>query len=454
MKKFFTYLACLLLCVSFLLTGCGTKLNVPSGEVLSNGGSVVGIGDYVYFANTYVDYSTLSGNDNTEKTTKHNAIFRLQTDENGFTTKDEDNQIENVDEVYGKIAGFDNENMYILGEYLYFTSPNTQKQGNGEDRFDLTTLYRVRLDGTSLQEIFTTTQSRGKFFFSSGENAEDNFVLIFDDSKVTKIGIGKRVSGKEVLLSDVSDVVFPSTQGSIDCFYYTTDLSQEDQDAGEEGNNIGRYDMATKQGTILSQEKYPITLICYKNNMLYFKQDDGTSISKYYSISNYNSFGSDKIQWTLTGQVDDEDSISNFTPINENAVVYEAESKIFLGTKGAGTIANYYELVSEDATIELVDGDYVYYTTANGVYRISYRDKKAQTLAETKNIQQGACDLVCDEYGNPEYIYFYAKLETNTTETYYCHRANIHTATLTNPQLRVECIASVLEEDLTGTTEE
>ena len=450
MKKIFTYLACLVLCVSFLLTGCGTKLNVPTGEVLSNGGSVVTIGDYVYFANTYVDYSTLSGSDNTERTTKHNALFRLKTDEFGFTTTDEDGQIENVDKVYDKIAGFDNSNMYILGEYLYFTSPNSHKEDNGDDRFDLTTLYRVRLDGTGLKEIFTTKDSRGKFFFATADE-DYNYVLIYDNSQVTKIGIGNSISKSEVLVSDATDAIFPSEFGEIDAFYYTKDAEDENLT----GNELYRYDIATGESKNLGYQTNPITLVCYTNGMLYFKQDDGTSIAPYFSIKNYNSFGSDKIQWTILGEVDGTDSITNFTPINENNVVYEAESQIYLATKTEnGYLAEPSRLVDEDATIELVSGDYVYYTTSSGIYRISYRDKVSQTLAEMENIQQGACDLVVDNYGNAEYIYFYAQLSTNTTDTYYCHRANIHTATLNNPQLRVECIASVLEEDLTGDSEE
>ncbi len=448
MKKIFTYLACLVLCVSFLLTGCGTKLNVPTGDVLSNGGSVVTIGDYVYFANTYVDYSTLSGNDNTENTTEHNALYRLQTNEFGFTTKNDDGQIENVNKVYSKIAGFDNSNMYILGEYLYFTSPNTHKEDNGDDRFDLTTLYRVRLDGTGLKEIFTTKESHGKFFFASGD---EDYVLIYDNSEVTKIKIGKSISSAEVLVSDASDAVFPSEFGDIDAFYYTKDV----EDDNLTGNELYRYDIKKRESKSLGYQENPITLVCYTNGMLYFKQDDGTSTAPYFSIKNYNSFGSDKIQWTILGEVDETDAITNFTPINETNAVYEAESKIYLATKTAnGALAGYEILVDEDATIELVSGDYVYYTTSSGVYRISYRDKVTQTLAEMENIQQGACDLVVDNDGNAEYIYFYAQLSTNTTDTYYCHRANIHTATLTNPQLRVECISSVLADDLAGDSEE
>lgn len=440
MKKLITYLACLLLCVSFLFAGCGTNLNIPTGEVLSNGGNVVSIGDYIYYANTYVDYSTLTGNANTENTTEHNAIYRVKTDEYGFTTLDEDEQIDNIDKVYSKIAGFDNSNMYILGEYLYFTSPNVHKEDSGDDRFDLTTLYRVRLDGTSLQEILTTEESRGEFFFASGE---PNFVLVFDNGKITKVKIGDRIGSKEVLVEEATDAVFPTSFGEIDSFYYTKALNEEDTEAGVQGNILYRYDFATNTSTTVAQQSSEIVLVAYQNGVLYYKQNNGT-LAPYYSISDHQSFDSDRIQWTVLGEIDGTDSITNFTPINENNVVYEAESKIYLGTKGQGSLANYAVLVDEDANIEFVDGDYVYYTTASGVYRISYRDKVSQTLAEKENVQQGSCDI------SGEYVYFYAQTDNNSTDTYYCFRANIHTATLNKPQLRVECISSVLEDDLTG----
>ena len=119
---------------------------------------------------------------------------------------------------------------------------------------------------------------------------------------------------------------------------------------------------------------------------------------------------------------------------------------IFLATKTETAMASYQILVDEDAYIEYVDGDYVYYSTENGLYRISYKDKDVQTVAEQKNIKQGSCDIA------GEYIYFYAKLDTNTTENYYAFRANIKTAELGRPKF--ECIATVLEEDLTGETSE
>ncbi len=135
MKKRIKYIFALLLCLCFVLSGCSTNLEMPKGEIDSQGGSVVCIGNYIYYANTFVDYTSLSGNANTDSTTKQNALYRLKTDDFGNTTKDDDELIENIEKVKDKIAGFNNSNMFIVGDYLYFTSPNTHKNKEGGDLF-------------------------------------------------------------------------------------------------------------------------------------------------------------------------------------------------------------------------------------------------------------------------------------------------------------------------------
>ena len=171
MKKLLSILAVLVLGVCFLFSGCSPKLEMPQGDVSSNGGHVVVVGDYVYYSNTFVDYSSLSGNDNKEGTTKHNALYRVKTDEFGYTTKNEEGTIQDIEKVYSKITGFNNSNMFVNGNYLYFTSPNIHKENKtGKDKFDLTTLFRVKLDGTGLKEILTTQTSQGKFYLVTEQN--------------------------------------------------------------------------------------------------------------------------------------------------------------------------------------------------------------------------------------------------------------------------------------------
>lgn len=440
MKKYLSIIAVLMLSVCFIFSGCTPKLTMPNGDISSNGGSVVMVGDYVYYANTFVDHSSLSGDANTEKTTKQNALYRLKTNEFGYTVKDEDNQIQNVEKVYSKIAGFNNSNMFVVGDYLYFTSPNVHKEDTGADKFDLTTLFRIKLDGTEFKEILTTKTSQGKFYLVTEENP---YLLIFDDNKVSKLDIGNKITDPSVLVENALDTVFPKTYGKLSHFFYTTDINKEDKDAGLNGNYLYRYNLSDKTSTSLGKSgSQTIKLVAFENNTLYYTMPDGSGVSPYYSSTLSGGFGANQTRWTVLGEVDGTDSISNFVVINDSCVVYKAESKIFLAQKGDGELANYSVLIDSDVNIETVDGDYVYYSNSDGLYRISYKDKVVQTVAEQKNIKTGSCDIA------GEFVYFYAKLSSDTTGTSYAFRANIKTPGLTTPAIKCECIATVLAEDL------
>ena len=433
MKKYLSVIAVLVLCVCFMFSGCTPVLEMPTGNIFSNGGSVVMVGDYVYYANTFVDYSSLESGDNTEKTTEHNAMYRLKTDDKGFVTRDDDGEIQNVEKVYAKIAGFNMSNMFVVGNYLYFTSPNVHKDNSGSTKFDLTTLFRVKLNGTGLKEIYTTQTSQGKFFLVTEQNP---YLLIFDDSKIIKIEIKDNLSGKEVLIEDVLDTVFPTTYSDIDYIYYTKDISEEDKNVGLSGNYLYKLDLSTTQSVNVGKpSRETVTLVAYENNVLYYKKlVDGEAL--YYSNEFVGGFEATEQQLTVVGEVDGTDSISEFTPINNEHCVYKYDSKIMLDT-------DTNPLVSEDgATIELVYSDYIYYTTANGLYRINYKSREVQTVALVKDIQTGSCDIA------GEYCYFYAKVEGNTTDTYYAHRANNKIIENPSRDPQVDCIAYVLADDI------
>lgn len=438
MKKSIKYVLALVLCLCFVLVGCTPKLEMPKGNIDSNGGSVVMVGDYVYYANTFVDYSSLSGNANEDKTTNQNALYRVKTDEFGYTTRDDDDFIENIEKVTTKISGFNNSNMFVVGNYLYFTSPNAHKNKKGEDLFKLTTLFRVKLDGTGRQEILSTETTQGKFFLVTEETP---YLLVFDNSKIIKLTIGDKLGKIETLVSDVLDVVFPTNYGKLDAFYYTTDISEQDKTAGLSGNNLHKFDLTNNNQSLISRNaREIISLVAFEDGKLYYKRlDTTTKVSLYYSNTMQETFESGEQKLTTVGETTSKDSttdvISKFSIINEDNYVFEYNKKIMLNKETT-------PLVNEEAKIEKIYGDYVYYSTSKGLFRISYKDRKVQTVAEISNIKQGegAVDIA------GEYVYFYAKTANNSTDTYYCHRAN--NKIIEDGRTKVECIAEVLDEDI------
>ena len=438
MKKSIKYVLALVLCLCFVLVGCTPKLEMPKGNIDSNGGSVVMVGDYVYYANTFVDYSSLSGNANEDKTTNQNALYRVKTDEFGYTTRDDDDFIENIEKVTTKISGFNNSNMFVVGNYLYFTSPNAHKNKKGEDLFKLTTLFRVKLDGTGRQEILSTETTQGKFFLVTEETP---YLLVFDNNKIIKLTIVDKLGKIETLVSDVLDVVFPTNYGKLDAFYYTTDISEQDKTAGLSGNYLHKFDLTNNNQSLISRnERETISLVAFEDGKLYYKRLDAeTKDSLYYSNTMQETFENGEKVLTAVGETTSKDSttdvISKFSIINEDNYVFEYNKKIMLNTETT-------PLVNEEAKIEKIYGDYVYYSTSKGLFRISYKDKKVQTVAEISNIKQGegAVDIA------GEYVYFYAKTANNSTDTYYCHRAN--NKIIEDGRTKVECIAEVLDEDI------
>ena len=438
MKKSIKYVLALVLCLCFVLVGCTPKLEMPKGNIDSNGGSVVMVGDYVYYANTFVDYTSLSGNANEDKTTNQNALYRVKTDEFGYTTRDDDDFIENIEKVTTKISGFNNSNMFVVGNYLYFTSPNAHKNKKGEDLFKLTTLFRVKLDGTGRQEILSTETTQGKLFLVTEETP---YLLVFDNSKIIKLTIGDKLGKIETLVSDVLDIVFPTNYGKLDAFYYTTDISEQDKTAGLSGNYLHKFDLTNNNQSLISRnERETISLVAFEDGKLYYKRLDAeTKDSLYYSNTMQETFENGEKVLTAVGETTSKDSttdvISKFSIINEDNYVFEYNKKIMLNTETT-------PLVNEEAKIEKIYGDYVYYSTSKGLFRISYKDKKVQTVAEISNIKQGegAVDIA------GEYVYFYAKTANNSTDTYYCHRAN--NKIIEDGRTKVECIAEVLDEDI------
>ena len=130
--------------------------------------------------------------------------------------------------------------------------------------------------------------------------------------------------------------------------------------------------------------------------------------------------------------------ITGFTPINEDNYCFVYNAKIMLNN-------NTTPLVNEEATIQMVYGDYVYYTTSEGLYRISYKDKTVQTVAAVKNIYANSCEVA------GEYVYFYATLDQNAGSSYYCYRAN--NKIVEDGRTQVDCIGQVKVEELTADTE-
>ena len=175
MKKFTMFMVLLLVCACFVLSGCSPKLDMPNNytNVVSNGGFVVSAGNYMYFGNGYKGYSSLTDGDNDGNVNQY-SLNRIKLDKTThpkstwFKLEKEDDEY-NIEKVAEKITAYETNNLYVVDQYLYFTSPNIHKNNKNEHEYNLSSLFRIKLDGTGLKELYTTETAEAKFYLTGRE---------------------------------------------------------------------------------------------------------------------------------------------------------------------------------------------------------------------------------------------------------------------------------------------
>ena len=151
MRKFITKIICFAAAVIvalgiFLISACGPDYNTKtlagdiSGQVVSNGGFAVEKGNYIYFINGKENNTA----DNTFGKVEKGAIMRIS--KNDFANRN----YSAVDTVVPLIAysGNANAGLFIYGDYVYYTTPSTDKNSDGEIQNSHLAFRRTKLDGT------------------------------------------------------------------------------------------------------------------------------------------------------------------------------------------------------------------------------------------------------------------------------------------------------------------
>ena len=278
MKKLTTFIFMFLISLCFVLTGCGEKpLSMPANydTVNSNGGFVVCAGNYLYFANAYQAYSKLTTKaDNDGKNVAQHSLKRLEkTTSNKWANlvKNEEDSLK-FENVINKIAAYETSGMYVVNQYLYFTSPNVHKNKDNEHEFELTSLFRIKLDGSGLKEILTTKAEKAEFYLTAEKQ-----LLIFDEGKIQSVNLNDNSTSVKTLVENVESVVFPKEEEQdLAWLYYTTTRSEEDF---FNGNILNKVSVKTGdiQENLLAVANVTIKLIAQDYGRLFYTKTGGNN---------------------------------------------------------------------------------------------------------------------------------------------------------------------------------
>ena len=310
--KFLKKMASFALCCAFVggavfgFSGCGqnelkTEGPAASDVVIGNGGLSVQKGDYLYFVNGYLEQ------DDIEKATKekdivHSAIYRVKLS-NGKVVEDEENsdsetkefKLKNVNKVVSKVAGFEYSDLYIFGDYLYFSTPNTRAPTRGEETTDNSgnlldhiDFYRVKLDGTKEQRIYSCDSINSKTKMAMYVVGDKFYQVVKDDEKLVLTVDNGNVVNK-VISEKAKSVAFPLYKNdasfNLNKFVvYVEDIKEDedDEDSSVVGSNMISYDLSSgEKSTILGGKDETIELFGTSGDCLFYTHKNSASAGAY-----------------------------------------------------------------------------------------------------------------------------------------------------------------------------
>ena len=441
MKKFTKIIICLLLCVvSLAFVACDKRsdkekaFTYPSAEdiVQGNGGYAVQKGNYLYYVNGFVGVEDEENTRNASFT--HGALMLMKLDANGKIVRDEDNLLN--DEYYitmsDRLCGFEATNLYISGDYLYFSAVCQDDEGgekNGEWAKNRVDFMRIKLDKTSKPErVYLSETKYSEVEFEYYESNGNTFLVVYENGTYI------------------------------------------DEDA-DKSKTIVRVDCNKKTSTLV-KEDVSSAVLNRGGDRIFFVADD--SENSKYTLNQYNVFEhkttecrtwntSAKVElvgdnyayvtYTHLGQkvlkaVDTENEIDVKNYIASDAALHISEQGNTVIIVNGTTIEVVGVRTIEDADAEsikvlgLTNGSVVYLDGSNNLKIVSYTNGTIKTIKESFVAEEGYFDIS----SNDAYMYFYNKVG----EHKYLHRIQI----LNTELAESEMVGVYIEKDADSVTTE
>lgn len=437
-KKLFSVFAAVLvlvLCIAALVACNPYKADsIGSGDssaaVESNGGYVVKQGKFVYFINGYVGESA----DNTWGAATKQGIVRAEIKDGKVDPKSAKLVVPKSVYNSSNVGG-----IAIHGEWIYYTSVNTDKDKSGTASTVNTDFMRTKTDGSVTQLIGTIGTRSAKYIFTKSRVLyyTNNTIGFIDFSKMNDKATDKGNGAvKGTLAENVENVVWDYATDSI--FYVQTAPSE---DSYKNYNNLctikadgsGQKVLAT-QKTFVAEGKDPVQdqLNVFKYSLVNMYVEENGDCTLYYTKSHTlnSSSVSDGLFMAKASDVKGTQKLLNtiasttLVPLGyeEGALAYNSDS-VYCWYNGIEK-ENPVQVTSKSQTIWKVDKaqGVVYYTassSAKSISKISYREAKDNaTVVMEEGIKTDW--LVLDFVGND--FYFFASDDDN-----YLHTVNLET---------------------------
>lgn len=435
------FLACLILCLlcCIPLVGCGqAKIAAPgkTDAVVGNGSFAVTKGDYLYFTNGFMSLSDITLSNRNNKFVKGALYVTKLVD--GELQVDEDGVLNNYEIITTKIAGYENSQLYIFGDYLYFVTPNTDKTITGGLDTGIAVFCRIKLDKSSdLQRVTATKGEDSGYQFEFYHKDSVTYLLIFEDSKLYRVECGKKIGKKTLVAENVASVAMPkrdnyAEQAKLyDKIYFTASLTEDEAKEHSGGNKICAYNIAeNKISSPLRIGNATYSVINVVNNFLYFTYTDSEITTAYLYRVELDKIASDATP-TQLGYVE----YKSYFIFENNLVGCDKilginDSTVHLITPNV-KIPNV--ILSDNAEVLFIKNSEIFYRTSSNIVKYDVKSQISTNLLNLSDYDILTKDkndkLKISVDSDGRFLYFNVLLTNKNGTSYYLHRLDMHTHT-------------------------
>jgi len=434
MKKILAKILCCALTLCLLcssLSACGSSSAWKAGE-LTNGGEVVWSNGFIAETKEYLYYINGQGStsaDNTFGAPVKGALMAVVKSTIGTENLKTEVVVPKLFSATDKGAG-----LFIDGGYVYYGTPNVEKNSSGEVAYSEMTFAKTKLDGSGQTETLFTVSAHSTEYriVKGGEkvyivyyDAEESALVSFDTVAKTSTVIAKTDDTAKTLSLDSYKFLDEQSKNQAVVAYTTTVYTEEydEEKASKKDyqrqkatyNQVYLYkagdtvadgaEVAGKlvldgkhdQADALDDGTYALTLV--KAGYLFFSEKVG-STDKYYGATATELFESKSTQIVNNSYVADANII-----ISLDKVYTLAENVVYRTTLVESDYA-IKKPVAKSETIStmlfIIGQDLYYFNSSNQLARITLRsDDNIDEKVKEIRISE---DTVASGWYNPQYV--------------------------------------------------
>ena len=447
MKKKLLYIFSLLLFCAVCLIGCG-GINLQDGPakadpVYGNGGSVVVKGDYIYFANAFIDYNSIGRYENkyNEDSSKQiYGIYRAKLNDFGLISYNEDGVPQGAELLVPQVGGYQYSGLYICGDYLYYTSPYTGDNKN-EDVKGLVTFDRVKLNGSEHQVIHTMTAYSSSCKYSISFIDDVTYITIFDTNsslqviKVNGGNITKYDGDNQSIFASGVESFATINQQDISNLTEVKDTSKYVYYTKKDGDFTTMYrkslvDPSDKETVVISPTLDSLKVVEVKNNRVYYIQNNNL----YSSTFEQDSVSTSYLNFEIVD--DSTEGVVNYKILNDTigsgavdrgiVYVYKAGDSNYFVSIGNGQEEKFCFSKTKQITILNVNDNSIYFKVAEDESLYVYNVLSNTEVKLAANFNTSVLESVTMYDFDSERAFYYSTAENTNEKFKYLHMVSLN----------------------------